>query len=169
MNKKNWLESDLKNWLVVSNMTWGICEFPPNHSKVWKFHLDGVSLSSIWGSSQEIQRSYLSWHWTVMQNLNEPWPYAFKNGMRNWVSFHEHSKVWKTVYWGALFVKSTVSSQKFQRKLCVMTLNAYAKFKGKLTHGLKNNIKNLVNFHVTVKSLEICTLIGYFCLKHIKI
>ena len=93
-------------------------------------------------------------------NLNKPWPYGFKNGMRNWVSFHEHSKVWKTVYWGALFVKSTVSSRKFQRKLCVMTLNADAKFKGKLTHGLKNNIKNLVNFHVTVKSLEICTLIG---------
>ena len=37
---------------------------------------------------KKIQRSYLSWHWTVMQNLNKPWPYGFKNGMRNWVNFH---------------------------------------------------------------------------------
>ena len=36
---------------------------------------------------KKIQRSYLSSHWTVMQNLNKPWPCGFKNGIRNWVNF----------------------------------------------------------------------------------
>ena len=35
-------------------------EFSANHSKVWKFYFYFYS--------------YLSWHWTVMQNLNKPWP-----------------------------------------------------------------------------------------------
>ena len=30
-----------------------------------------------------------------------------------------------------------------------MTLKGDAKFKGKLTHGLKNDIRNLVNFHAS--------------------
>ena len=33
------------------------------------------------------------------------------------------------------------------RQLCVMTLRAVAKFKGKLTCGLKNDIRNFVNLH----------------------
>ena len=34
-------------------------------------------------------------------------------------------------------------------ELCVMTLKADAKLKGKLTRGLKNDIRNLVNFYET--------------------
>ena len=37
---------------------------------------------------QKLRRSYLSWHWTMMQNLNKPWPCGFKNDMRNWLNFH---------------------------------------------------------------------------------
>ena len=50
-----------------------------------------------------------------------------------------------------------------------MTLKGVAKFKGKLTCGLKNEIGNLVNFMRAVESLKICTLIGSFCPKHTKI
>ena len=46
-----------------------------------------------------------------------------------------------------------------------MTLKVDAKLKGKLTRGLKNDLRNLVNFHA---SLKICTLIGSFCPKYIK-
>ena len=35
-----------------------------------------------------------------------------------------------------------------------MTLKVDAKFKGKLAHGLKNNIRNLVNFHVNSRKSE---------------
>ena len=49
-----------------------------------------------------------------------------------------------------------------------MTLKGDAKVKGKLTQGLKNDIRNLVNFHASSR-IEICTLMGSFCPKHIKI
>ena len=35
-----------------------------------------------------------------------------------------------------------------------MTLKGDAKFKGKLTRGLKNDIKNLVNFHASSRKSE---------------
>ena len=40
-------------------------------------------------------------------NLNKPWPCGFKNDMTNWMGelSLEHEKVWKIVYWWALFVQ----------------------------------------------------------------
>ena len=38
--------------------------------------------------------------------------------------------------------------------LCVTTLKVDAKFKGKLTCNLKNDIRNLVNFHVSSQKSE---------------
>ena len=67
-------------------------EFSPNHSKVQKFHFNGlfsVFLSKVCEvCAKKIQRSYLSWHWIVMQNLIKPWICGFKNGMRNRVNFN---------------------------------------------------------------------------------
>ena len=39
-------------------------------------------------------------------------------------------------------------------EFCVMTLKDDAKFKGKLTCGLKSNIRNLVNFHGSSRKSE---------------
>ena len=44
---------------------------------------------------------------------------------------------------------SYVSVRKISEGLCVMTLKADANFKRKLTCGFKNNIRNLVSFHVS--------------------
>ena len=41
-----------------------------------------------------------------------------------------------------------------------MTLTDDANFKRKLTRGLKNDIRNLVNFHASSPKSEICTLMG---------
>ena len=41
-----------------------------------------------------------------------------------------------------------------------MTLTDDANFKRKLTCGLKNDIRNLVNFHASSPKSEICTLMG---------
>ena len=59
----------------------------------------------------------------------------------------EHSKSEK-LYNDELFLSKAfnVSARKFQRN-CAMTLKGDAKFKGKLTCGLKNNLRNLLNFH----------------------
>ena len=84
------MQSSRKNWLVVSNMTWGISWIFTQQLKSLKvFYFDELFLSKlykVWAT--KIQRSYLSWHWTVMQNLNKCWPCGFENGVRNWVSFH---------------------------------------------------------------------------------
>ena len=51
-----------------------------------------------------------------------------------------------------------------------MTLKVDAKFKGKLNHGLKNDIIGVwLIFMRAVESLKICTLVGSFSPKHIKI
>ena len=47
-----------------------------------------------------------------------------------------------------------------------MILKGDAIFKEKLTGGLKNDIRNLVNFLV---SLKICLLMGWFSPKHIRV
>ena len=65
---------------------------------------------------------------------------------------------------------------KSTEELCLMTLKSDAKFEEKLTLGSKNNMRNLVSFNASrgirwtltaVESLEICTLMGYFCRKYV--
>ena len=49
-----------------------------------------------------------------------------------------------------------------------MTLKGDVIFKDKLIGGLKNDIRNLVNFTQAVASLKVCILMDSFCTKHIK-
>ena len=53
-------------------------------------------------------------------------------------------------------------------EICVMTLKGDAKFKGKLTWGLKNNIINLVNFHASSRKSENFHFYGLFLSKPYK-
>ena len=50
----------------------------------------------------------------------------------------------------------------------MVTLKGDVIFKEKFTSGLKNDVRNLVNFHVSSCKSENCTLMGLFCPKHIK-
>ena len=51
-----------------------------------------------------------------------------------------------------------------------MKLKGNAKFKGKLTCGLKNDIRwNLVNFQASSQNLKVCTLDGLLLLKAYKV
>ena len=87
-----------KNWLVVSNMTWGIWStqksenlfsmgsFCPKHTR--------FELQKYRGENTKI----------VMQNLNKPWPCGFKNGMRNWVNFHYSAQKSEKLYIDGLFL-----------------------------------------------------------------
>ena len=60
----------------------------------------------------------------------------------------EHPKCLEIVRWWDLFVQNIhCFSYKILIELCVMTLKGVAKFKWKLTYGLKNDMRNLVNFY----------------------
>ena len=83
------MQSLKKNWLVVSNMTWGIWWIFTQPLKSLKIPFDGLFFSKVFNVwAKKIQRSYLSWHWTAMQNLNKAWTCGFKNGIMNWVNFY---------------------------------------------------------------------------------
>ena len=68
---------------------------------------------------------------------------------------------------GSFCPKRNVSVRKFQKN-CVMTQNSDAKFKGKLTRGLKNDIRNLVNFHASSRNSESLDFDGLLFPKDIK-
>ena len=75
---KVWRKTDL--WFQKRHEEFG--EFSPKHSKAQKFQFDGLFLSNVYVVwAKEIQRSYLSWHRTVMQNLYTPRTCGLKNGM----------------------------------------------------------------------------------------
>ena len=61
------------NQLVVSKLTWGIWQILTWALKSLKnFHFNGLLLNKVyivW--AKKVQRSYLSWHWRVIQNLKK--------------------------------------------------------------------------------------------------
>ena len=60
----------------------------------------------------------------------------------------EHPKFWKLYIDGLFLSKANiVLVRNFQRDLCVITLKGVAKFKWKLTCGLKSHLRNLLNFY----------------------
>ena len=90
-----------------------------------------------------LRRSYLSWNWTVMQNLNKPWECCFKTGTRIGRTFIRVLKNLKNcTLMGSVIQTYNASAT----KLYVMTLKGYPKFKRKLTLGLRNDKRNLVGF-----------------------
>ena len=127
-------------------------EFSPNHSKVRKFHSDGLFLSKIYEVwAKKIQRSYLLWHWSVIQNFKNADLVVSKMAWGIWrTSIIRAPKSLNIVHWWALFVQNIYCfSLKLSEELCIVAVKGVAKFKQKLTCGLKNDIRNLVNFHVS--------------------
>ena len=71
-----------KNWFVVSNMTriwwiltWALESFKKSYFNYILFQL------------KKVQRSYLSWHWRVMQNLKKNWLVVWKMTWGIWQIF----------------------------------------------------------------------------------
>ena len=97
--------------------------------------------------AKTVQKSYLSWHWTVMKNWNKPGSFCFKIGMRNVINFRALKSLENCSLMSSFRPKQIMVNQKISEELCVMALKGDAKFNGKLTTGLRNDIRNMVNFH----------------------
>ena len=103
-------------WFQIWHVKFG--DFSFNHSKVQKFLFNRLFLSKVYEVwPKKIQRKYLSWQWTVMQNLNKSWPCSFKNDITNWVNFHYSTQKSEKLYIYGLFLSKAynVSARKFQR------------------------------------------------------
>ena len=77
-----------KNWSVVSKMTriwWNLTQALKSLNCL-HFHLFLLcKLFNVW--PKKVQRSYLSWHWRVMQNLKKNWLVVWKMTWGIWQIF----------------------------------------------------------------------------------
>ena len=79
-----------KNWSVVSKMIriWWVLTGVLNTLKNLHFHWFLLcKVFNVW--PKKVERSYLSWHWTVMQSLKKSWLVVWK---MTWV-------IWKIFTW----------------------------------------------------------------------
>ena len=142
---------------MVSNITWEIWWILTQPLKSLQISLRLILSKVIRLELKKIQRSYLSWHWTMMQNLNKPWPWGFINGVRNWLNFHYSTYNSEKLYIDGQKVVQSIYylSLKISEESCDITLKGFAKFKGKPTRGLKNDTRNLVNFYASSRKFAL--------------
>ena len=64
-----------RNWLVSSKLTWEIWWILTRALENLKnLHFNGLLLTKVYNVwAKKVQRSYVWWHWRLMQNLKENW------------------------------------------------------------------------------------------------
>ena len=75
-----------KNWLFVSKMTctsWVNCNVSSGKSENLHFHVLLLSLAYK-DSAKKLQKSYLSWHWRVIQTLKKNYFFVWKMTSEIW-------------------------------------------------------------------------------------
>ena len=130
------MQNLLRNWLVVSKLTWGIDEFWPEHSKVSKMF---TLMCFFWAKYRLFElRKYrgVIFHgakeWCKIWRKTDLW---FGKWHGKFGKFSpDHLKVSKLGVWWDPFVQSRkFLSLKFTEELCVMTMKNDAKFEEELT------------------------------------
>ena len=133
-------------------------------------HFHGLLLSKSYKVSvKKVQKSYILWHWRVMQSLKKNWLLVSNMKWEIWWIFTHPLKSLKISLRWALFVQSIQGlSYKNTKELPFMTLNSDARLEYKpWPCGFNNGMRNWVNFHFIFKSLKNCTLMGSFSPEHI--
>ena len=109
------LKNDIKNLVNFHVTSW----------KSENLQFDGLLLSKAYKVLDEkVQKSYVSWHWRVMQSLKKNWLLVPK-------------MAWG-IYW--ILMRAVAS-------LKIFTLIYRGAVLWKMTYGFKNDISHLVNFH----------------------
>ena len=83
-------------------------------------------------SAKKVQRTYVTWHWRVMENFK-----------KNQFVISKMTIIW----WILIRALKSLKNWHFDWSLAFMNLKSRAKFKENLTCGLENDTKNLANFH----------------------
>ena len=116
---------------------------------------------SIW--PKKVERSYLSWHWRVIQKFEENLTCGLENDMEYGKFSTGHLKVSRLGLWRDPLIQSRKSrSLKFTEELCVMTMKMMQSLKrnwlvvSKLTWGIWLILTR------ALESLKIETLMGSF-------
>ena len=112
-----------------------------NASSGKSLHFDVLLLSiayKVW--AKKAQKSYLSWHWRVIQTLN-------KNSFFIWKMTWE---IWWILTRAVENLKICTFMGYFCQKYVMFELKQYRRVVScKMAHDFKNDIRNLVNFHTS--------------------
>ena len=87
-----------------------------------------------------------------------------KNDMKNFLNFNARGGKSESLHFDVFYFcrKYIMFKPKSTEELCVITLNNDEKFEDEMTCGLKNDMRNLSNVDPTLRSLKICSLMGFF-------
>ena len=140
-----------RNWLVFKKWHKDFGEFWPNTRKSQNLDFNGlllIKVYSFWG--KKVHRRSL--YWIIILNVDASFEGKIKchfiNDMKNLVSFIGALENLKICTFRNFFSpRYKMLRQKNSDELCIMALKGDAMFKEKLTGGLKNDIRNLVNFY----------------------
>ena len=125
------LKSDIRNLVNFYVSSW--------KSKNW--HFDWIRLSKVYKYLDEkVQKSYVSWHWRVMQSLKKNWLLVPK---MTW-------GIWWILMRAVTSLRIFTLIGYFGRKYVMFELKKYrGTVSWKMTYGFKNSISDLVNFHTS--------------------
>ena len=114
-------------------------------------HFDWILLCKVYNvRPKKVQRSYISWHWRVMQNLKKNWLVVWKMTWGIWS---------KSVFSWDPFVQSRkCMGYKLTEELKVMKMKNDEKSEEELTCRLKIDIRNLTNFDLRTQKSQKFTL-----------
>ena len=143
-----------RNQFVVSKLTRGIWQILTwALESLKKFPFNGLLLRKVYiVRAKKVKRSYLSWHWRVMQNLKRNWLAVSKLTWEIWRILTRALENLRNFHFNGLLL-----SWKSKEELSFMTLKSNAKFQeeltlvSKLTGGiwwiLARALESLKNFH----------------------
>ena len=108
------------SWLQKWHDEFG--KFNRSSGKSENLHFDVLLFSITYKvSAKKMQKSYLSWHWRVIQTLKKKFRFCLKNGMNNLVNFNSSSGKSENFYFDEVFLSKlcNVWAKKIETN-CVM-------------------------------------------------
>ena len=127
-----------------------LVNFDPITRKSHNLHFHWFLLCKVFNVwTEKVQRSYLSWHWRLIQNLERNRLVVSKLTWGIWRILTRALESVKNFHFNRLLLSKVYIAwaKKNTEKLSFMTLKSDAKFEEKLTCGLENDMSNLANFH----------------------
>ena len=147
-----------RDWLASSNWLEEFDEFLIQALENLKnLHFHGLPLAKVYDVSvKKVQRSYVWWHWILMQNLKENGLSLSKMTWGIWEIFTralESLKIW--TWWDSFIQSRECMSLKFTGELFVMTMKKkYAKLEEELTCHFKIDMRTLMNFDLSTQKSQ---------------
>ena len=141
----------------LENDTRNLASFHQNTSKCQNWYFREILLSKVENTwAKNLQRSYVWWHWRMMKNLKMNWLVVLKLTLEIWQILTRELKSLKNLHFDRLLLTKVyhVSAEKSTEEFYFMALEYDAKFEEKMTCGLENDMRNLVNFHQSTRNSQ---------------